>query len=200
MKTVTRVGLLALSLLLVGNAKAEAQYQDWWWGFSYQTALSAGDTKDFIDQFSWRNIGLEGRTMVNPNASVGVSFGLNVFHDEVDGTISLGGADISGYQSRYINAIPMLANAHYYLGKPRGPRPFFGVGIGTYWIENKIELGTTAITVDNWHFGLAPEAGFIFPTQGIMEGFVSAKYNMAFEAGGIEHQYWAFSIGLAARY
>jgi len=202
MKTAIRVASLALFLTLVGNAKVEAQYraQDWWWGFSYQTALTAGETKDFIDQFSWRNIGLEGRTMVNANASVGFYFGWNVFNDELDGTVSLGGVDVSGYQSRYINAVPMMATAHVYLGQPRGPRPFIGAGVGTYWIENQLELGATAITVDNWHFGVAPEAGFIFPTQGMMEGFASAKYNMAFEADGIEHRYWTFSLGLAARY
>ena len=176
-----RIASIALFLILGTNSQAEGQYryQEWWWGITYQTSLTTGNTKDFIDQFSWRNVGIEGRTMVNQNASVGLFFGWNVFNDEVDGTVSLGGADITGYQTRYMNAVPMLATGHLNFGQRRGPRPFIGGGIGTYWIENKVELGTTQLTADNWHFGLAPEVGFIFPTQGIAEGFISAKYNVA---------------------
>ena len=69
MNNAIRVGSLALFLVLAGSAKAEAQ--EWWWGLTYQTALPSGDTKDIVDQFSWRNVGFEGRKMLKPNASVG---------------------------------------------------------------------------------------------------------------------------------
>jgi outer membrane protein W len=199
MKYAIRVLALALLLVFVANAKVSAQAQEWWWAFTYQTALSAGDTKDFVDQFSWRNVGVEARSMINQNASVGVFFGWNVFNKEVDGTISLGAVDVSGYQSRFINAVPMLATAHYYLGSRAGPRPYLGAGVGTYWIENRLELGLTSATVTNWHFGLAPEVGVIIPTQAMAETYLSVKYNYAFEAGDIQRAYWTFGIGFATR-
>jgi len=196
MKNAIRTVLLALFLVLAGNATAEAQSPEFQWALTYQTALSTGETKDFIDQFSWRNIGLEGRSMLNPDFSVGAFFGWNVFHDELDGTVSLGNVDASGYQSRYVNALPMLLTAHYYLGDRSGTRMFLGTGVGTYWIENRLELGQTKITLDNWHFGLAPEVGISIPTAGLSDAFLSVKYNYAFESGGVTHRYWTFGIGL----
>jgi hypothetical protein len=195
MKYAIKAVPLALLLLLFGKTDTEAQAGPLWWGMTYQTSLSVGDTKNFTDQFSWRNIGVEGKSMITPNLSVGVFAGWNVFNEEVEGTVSIGSVDASGYQSRFVNAIPFLATAHYYFGDRSRPRLFLGTGVGTYWIENKLELGLTAITLDNWHFGMAPEVGFSIPTQGNSEAYFSAKYNYAFESGGITHSYLTFGIG-----
>ena len=137
--------------------------------------------------------------MINENASLGLFLGWNVFNDEVDGTIGLGGVDVSGFQSRYVNAVPMLATAHYYFGDRSGRSLYLGGGVGTYWIKNRLELGLTALTATSWHFGLAPEVGVTFPTRDLAEGYLSVKYNYAFEADGISHNYWTFGIGIAAR-
>jgi len=171
-----------------------------WGGMTYQTAMSSGDMTDFVDQFSWRNIGVEGRSMIGSNASVGLFFGWNVFNQEVDGTVELGAVDASGYQSRFVNALPLLATAHYYFGRASGPRTYVGAGVGTYWIENRLELGQTAITASNWHFGVAPEIGVIIPAQGMTDTYLSVKYNYASEAGDISRSYWTFGIGFGARY
>jgi len=200
MKNAIRTVSLAFLLVLAGNAAAEAQTGQYWWAFTYQTSLSAGDTKDFTDDFSWRNMGLEGRTYLSPNFSVGVFFGWNVFNDQLDGTISLGGVDASGYQLRWVNAFPMLATAHLYLGDRSGPRPYVGTGVGTYWIENRMELGVTSVTASNWHFGLAPEAGVMIPTAGYSDVYLSAKYNYAFESGSITRPYWTFGIGIGTAF
>jgi outer membrane protein W len=200
MKYAIRVFSLALLMVLAGNAKASAQGQQWWWGFTYQAALSTGDTKDFVDQLSWRNFGIEGRSMIGQDASVGLFFGWNVFNQEVDGTIGLGAVDVSGYQSRFVNAVPMLATAHYYFGQRSGPRSYVGTGVGTYWIENRLELGQTAVTAQNWHFGLAPEVGVIIPTDAMAQTYLNVKYNYAFKAGDIQRSYWTFGIGFATRY
>ena len=200
MKNAMRVFALALFLFLAGCAKAEAQVQGWWWGFTYQTALTTGDAKDFVDQLSWRNVGVEARSMIGRSASVGLFLGWNVFHQDVDGTISLGAVDASGYQSRFVNAVPMLATAHWYFGGRSGPRPYLGAGVGTYWIENRLELGQTAVTVDQWHLGLAPEFGVIIPTDAMAHSYLSVKYNYAFEAGDIQRSYWTFGIGFSTRY
>ena len=199
MKNAIKVLALALFLVLAGSENTEAQIQQWWGGVTYQTALTAGDTKDFVDQFSWRNVGIEGRGMINPNLSVGAFFGWNVFNDELSGTASLGGVDVSGYQSRFVNALPMLATAHYYLGEAGSPRAYLGAGVGTYWIENRLELGVTSLTTDAWHFGLAPEVGFIIPSSSAAASYLNIKYNYAFEANGFTHSYWTFGIGVATK-
>ncbi len=195
MKNAIRVGSLALFLVLAGSAKAEAQ--EWWWGLNYQTALPSGDTKDFVDQFSWRNVGFEGRAMLKPNASVGLFFGWNVLHDELDGTIALSGVDVSGFSSRFVNAVPVLATAHYYFGDSSRRRLYVGGGIGTYYIENRLEMGVSALTSTNWHFGFAPEVGVTFPTQEFGEGYFSDKYNYAAESDNLTHSYWTFGLGFA---
>lgn len=198
MKNTIKVASLALFLLSMTAVDLSAQYNEWWGAISYQGSLPSGDTKTFSEPFSWRGIGLEGRTAVRSNVSVGGFVGWNVFNDELDGTVSLGGADISGFQSRFVNAMPLLATAHFYTGSRGDTRAYLGGGIGTYWIENRLELGRTALTTDNWHFGLAPEFGIILPRDRFAAGILSVKYNYAFEAGGITHSYWTFGIGFAA--
>ena len=198
MRNMIKVASLALFLLSTTAVDASAQYQEWWGAVSYQGSLPGGETKDFTDSFSWRGIGLEGRTAVRPNVSVGGFVGWNVFNDSGEATSSIAGADISGFQSRFVNAMPLLATAHLYSGAAGGFRTYLGGGIGTYWIENRAELGLTALTTTNWHFGIAPEIGFIMPKDNFAAGFLSIKYNYAFEAGGIAHSYWTFGVGFAA--
>jgi len=193
----TRIASLALVLVLLGSAEVRAQ--EWFWAAQYQAALSSGDTKDFTDQFSFRNFAVEGRALLNDKMSAGLFLGWNVFNEEVDGTVNFSGVDINGYQFRYVNAIPILVTAHYYLGSGRGPQAYLGVGVGTYYIENRLEVGISALTDDNWHFGLAPEVGIMLPPAANMATYLSVKYNWAFEAGGFEHTYWTFGIGIGGR-
>jgi hypothetical protein len=201
MKHAIEAVALALLLAAVASGTASAQQQPWWGGATYQGALSSGSTSDFIDQFSWRNVGVEGRKMIREDASVGVFFGWNVFNDEGDATTSIGNIDVSGFQSRFINAFPMLVTAHYYpmSGQSDDPRFFLGTGVGTYYIENRAELGITAIEATNWHFGIAPEVGLFIPNSPFSGGLLSVKYNYAFESDGIEHSYWTFGVGFFVR-
>jgi hypothetical protein len=71
-----------------------------------------------------------------------------------------------------------------------------GTGVGTYYIENRAELGLTSVTVNKWHFGIAPEVGVLVPSSRVGDGLLSVKYNYAFEAGGVERAYWTFGVGL----
>ena len=197
MRYAARAGALALLLTVGASATAQAQQGEWWGGFTYQGALTTGATADFIDQFSWRNVGLEGRKMMREDASLGLFLGWNVFNDELNGTMSLGNYDISGFQSRFVNAFPMLVTAHYYLGErePGSPWFFVGTGVGTYYTETRAELGLTAVTITKWHFGIAPEIGVMVPRFGAGAGLLSVKYNYAFEAGSVKHAYWTFGVG-----
>jgi len=193
MNLTKRLGWLVVALPLVLPARAAAQ--DWLWTVTYGPSLPTGDMKAFADDFSWRNIGLEGRKVVNENTTVGLAFGWNVFAQETGELISFDRIDISGTQFRYVNAFPMLLTLHRYFGQPGGIRPYLGAGVGTYFVEERLEIGVVALTADAWHFGLAPEGGLIVPVGWRARALLQAKYNWALKANSIEHTYWTFNIG-----
>lgn len=186
--------LVAASLALFVASPAEAQTR-WFSGFTYQASFSQQDTEFFSDDPSWRNFGLDFRALIRPSFSVGFYTGWHTFDNQEDGTLSLGGVDVTGLQRRYANMFPLLATGHYYLGSGRA-QPFVGLGVGTYWVENKVEVGLTSITDSNWHFGLAPEVGVMLPLGGGPSTYLSARYNWALEAGDFEHAFWSIGVGI----
>ena len=176
---------------------ADADAQEYFVAISYGTAAPVSDTKEFTDAFSFRGLGVEGRALVNENVTVGLAFGWNVFDDQLSTVAAVGPADVSGTQFRYINAFPLLANAHYYLGRPGNVRPYIGGNIGAYAIERRTDLGLYGIGDTTWHFGIAPEAGLVVPA-GLVSLFLNTRYNYAAAAGGLDSQsYWGFNIGVA---
>ena len=166
--------IASLVLLLVSSGEAKAQ--DWWWGIMYEMSAasslpgSSDSDINFIEDFSFRGLGIEARYLPERGGkySFGFNVAWNVLNEKNDfgterNTISLPNADVTGTQLRYFNAVPMLANASYYFGDRGGIRPYFGINAGTYYIERRVEIGVSAITEDNWHFGWAPEVGIVVP-------------------------------------
>jgi len=204
------VASLALILVCSGEAKA----QDWWWGIMYEmsatSSLPGNSNMDFnfIEDFSFRGIGIEARYL--PERGAKYSFGFNgswnVLNEKSEfgtdrNTISLSNTDVTGTQLRYLNAVPLLANASYYFGGRGGIRPFIGINAGTYYIERRVDIGVTAVVEDNWHFGWAPEAGVVVPLgRPEVALLLMARYNWAFSAGGTgDQKYWGFNVGIAYR-
>jgi len=206
-------GIIAsLALLLVFTG--EAQAQDWWWGITYNmsasSSLPANSDSDtnFIEDYSFRGLGIEARYVPSRDASYSFGFnvGWNVLNEKNDfgmerNTISLPNADISGTQLRYFNTVPLLANASYYFGDRGGIRPFVGVNAGTYYIERRVDIGVSAVVDDNWHFGWAPEVGLVVPLgRPEVALLTTIRYNWAFSAGGSgDQKFWGFNIGIAYR-
>jgi opacity protein-like surface antigen len=199
---------LASVALLVGIS-GEAQAQDWWWGITYNMSAtsslpgSSDSDVSFVDDFSFRGIGLEARYVPTRggNLSYGFSGSWNVLNEKTDEVVNLPGAAISGTQLRYFNAVPLLVNAHYYFGSRGGIRPYAGINAGTYWIERRVDIGISSIKDDNWHFGWAPELGVIVPLGRPEVALIAnTRYNWAFSAGGSgDQKYWGFNIGLMYR-
>ncbi len=191
------------TLVLVLAAAVEARAQQGFWGLTYMVSTPTGDTKDFTNDFSWRNIGLEGRYPVRPNVTVGLYTAWNVFHERTSRLISTelietGQAiDVSGVQLRHLDAFPIMANVHYYFGNRRSMRPYIGANVGTYYIKHRLEIGSVAFVDDTWHFGVAPEAGIVLPTRSNVRAFLNVRYNWAAKASDRTHTYWSFGIGLA---
>lgn len=192
-------GLLMGGALLLTSGEAVAA-TPWFWGFTYQMAQPTGDTRKFTDDFSWLNLGVEGRAVINERMTAGVAFGWNSFYEDVNEVITFDNVDVSGRQLRHVNSFPMLATFDYYFGQPSGLQPFVGGGIGTYWIENQMEIGTVAFQDANWHFGLAPEVGLTMPLSRGIRGLFNARYNWAVESDDIEHTYWTFGFGIFPQY
>ena len=174
---------------------------------SYNTALATGNTGDFVSNFSWRGFAIEGRRFVQKNISVGINFGWNIFDEKNGETIQLENGAVSGTQIRYLNSFPIMVNAHYYFGNKRNFRGFLGLNVGTYAINQRFDIGIWTINNDNWHFGVAPEIGFIIPAGRQTSVIFSVKYNYAFSAGtslmgkdSNDHSYIGFNLGLGFDY
>ncbi len=91
---------------------------------------------------------------------------------------------MSGTQIRYINSIPLMLNAHYYIGGKRDQlRPYLGVNVGTYYITQRLDMGVYTLQNDNWHFGIAPEFGFLAEVSRGTYLTASGRYNYAFDSG-----------------
>ncbi len=196
---------IVFALLLVLTTSVEAKAQDWWWQFSYNMGATAGETKDYINQFSFRGMGFQGRKFMNfqNQWSLGFDLSWQVFNETNAGTTVIDEEQrsaISGTAFKYINAFPILANAHYYFGNERRGTTtgFVGVNTGLYYIEQRTEAGLWAITNDAWHFGLAPEVGVGMPAgRTYITGTV--RYNWTAKADERDYQFWSFMIGIASR-
>jgi hypothetical protein len=193
------LAILVAGLLVLSRGSASAQ--QWLWGLSYGFATPTGNTKDFADDFSWRNFSVEGRRIDENRAmSLGLVASWNVFFEKTDRTSVLPNVPghVTGTQYRYINSWPILVNAHHYFGHPYRARPFIGINLGAYIIEERVEIGLVAAHETNVHFGGAPEIGFSVP-RGNQIWFVNARYHATLKAGNVpEQNYVTVSLGVTS--
>ncbi len=190
-------------LILIITASVSAQSLG---NMTYNMSFPTGNLSDFIDKTSFKGFGIEGRWFQSRNLSLGLSFAWTVFDQRVSDPIQIVqdgvSATVSGTQIRVVNSLPILATAHYYVGKRRDKfRFYFGTGVGMYYIKQRLEIGLVAFESDNWHFGVAPEVGVIINFSREFTMIVNTKYNYAFSAGealgGGDNQidYWGINIG-----
>jgi len=188
---------VALVLLLVGGT-VRAQ-EAFLWGINYQVSIPTGNTRNFTDQISWRGVGIEGRGFVAERLAVGGSVSWNVFHEQGFRTDTIESLTVSGTQFRDLNAVPILATAHYYFGDRNGWRPYAGGGVGALYDHQRIELGLFRHDQDTWHFALAPEVGIQFPYDRLM-GYIGLRYNYAAPTSTLPQQSWlTIMIGFGLR-
>lgn len=202
MKKITYT-ILVLTLFVSTASFAQRSF----WSFNYEMSFGLGEQADYIGDASFRGWGIDGRGFITQEISVGGSFSWEVFdqiyrdlppHD-VTVTDNISGA-VSGVQYRYINTLPILVNAHYYLGQDGAVRPYFGLGIGTAYTEQKTEIGLIAITTKGWGFAVQPEVGVMIPfgLTGVGAN-VAGKFRYTTKAGDttIPVSFFTLAIGLA---
>jgi outer membrane protein W len=196
------LAIIAAVVTITASAGAQKQLLS---GITWNMGFTTGRMAQFTDETSFSGFGVEFRRFTNDNVSFGGSFSWNVWSELTGETITFNQGAVSGTQVRYVNSFPLMLNAHYHLGhKADDFRPFFGLNAGTYYILQRLEIGTLALDNDNWHFGLAPEAGFL---MGISRGTYiigTVRYNYAFDSGESlagkddnSYSYWGVNIGIS---
>ena len=151
------------------------------WNFDWNMGFTMGETKDFISAPSFRGFSIDGRGFVTDNLTVGGIVGWNTFYESKgDVTIDVGNTGaVHGYNRRYINALPIMINTHYYFAQST-VMPYVGFGLGTMYVEDRDFLGIYYVQNEAWHFAIAPELGVVVPFGSGNTGLnANVKYNWA---------------------
>ncbi|VAW26636.1 hypothetical protein MNBD_BACTEROID06-529 [hydrothermal vent metagenome] len=194
---------ILLSALIIAGFAINSNAQTSYWTFSWPISMGIGNTNEYIAKTSFRGISITGASFITDNISIGGEWSWEVF-DEIKRDLlpldisgdGFAGA-VSGTQYRYLNTIPIFANAHYYLGENGALRPFAGLGIGTVYVDQRTDIGLVTIQSQTWRFGVQPEVGVFIP-MGLSGVGVSlkAKYRYATKASDAEAvNMFSFDIG-----
>ncbi len=189
-------------MLFTGLYTAPVMAQENISSLQYSMGFSMGDFGDFIGRASFRGATFDYTRKLNLNVGVGFEIAWNVFYEDLDyDTYTVETSSISGKQYRYCSAVPILFTANYYLKPTELLTPFAGLGIGTMYTGNELDMGVYAWTEDEWHFVLRPEIGVLVHMSPSTEFFISGKYYNAFKTENIgTRNYITANIGLAWRY
>ena len=153
-------------------------------GLTWNIGIPVGQMSDFMNKTSFGGFGVDFRWFLDENASLGGSFSWNNWSEQTNETIPIKNGAIGGTQIRYYNVLPLLLNAHYYFGETgQDIRPYVGLNIGAYVVNQRLDVGIYSFQNDNWHFGLAPEAGFLWHMDARSHIMIAARYNYAFDSG-----------------
>jgi hypothetical protein len=175
---------------------------------TWNIGIPVSKMNQYTTDVSYRGFTIAGRRFIDKENSVGLMLGWNIFdeknYDPINVQQENGSGTISGTQVRSINSFPLLVGIQHFFGNKKDMRTFVGINTGVYYILQRLDMGVYRIDNDNWHFGLAPEAGLIIPLDGDASLDLGARYNYAFDSGtalgGAEnnfYSFWEINIGFA---
>jgi hypothetical protein len=167
---------------------------------NYTVGFGAGKTADFIGSPSFRGVTFDGRGFISDQVSIGGYFNWQTFYEDLSGASYVDGtATLTGNQYRYINAFPMLVQAHYYFGTDEyAPRAYLGAGLGTYKMIQRVDAGVWSVEKNNWHFGMSPEVGLLYPFGMGSQLNINLKYHYVFGVdSSIDYSWFGLSVGFA---
>ena len=199
MKKATLLLIPSLILWLTVPSCAQGHLFNLSWNIGFPLA----DLKDFLtdEDYSLGGFGLDYRHFVRDNISVGGYFAWDFFNGTSEEMLSFDNTDITGQQRLFVNYFPIMVNSHYYLGVDDGIRPYFGAGLGVVRTLQRTSIGTFNIQNNNWHFGLYPEVGVIFPVFEDKNISLGAKYHTAFETDdSFTYSYFSLNVGISAKF
>lgn len=185
-KTLVMLLLLALPLLAAAPA-ARAQSS---FGVAWSLGMPLGDMDEFAPGLSARGVSLDYRRFRSRTFAVGASAGWNVFSEAFDGTYSDGTISLTAKRWDTINAVPIYVSGFHYFGEDRrSQRWYAGLNGGTVYLERTVEIGSYLFEDKTWHLAVAPEIGVQLPWDAFL-GYLSLRYNVAFEGDGVPTQSW----------
>jgi hypothetical protein len=175
---------------------------------TWNIGIPVSKMNQYTTDVSYRGFTIAGRRFIDKENSVGFMLGWNIFdeknYDPINVQQENGSGTISGTQVRSINSFPLLVGLQHFFGNKKDMRTFVGINTGVYYILQRLDMGVYRIDNDNWHFGIAPEAGLIIPLDGDASLDLGARYNYAFDSGtalgGAEnnfYSFWEINIGFA---
>ena len=186
-----------LLLLAAGLGVSAAQAGNNSFGVFWNTAVTTGNTNDFISGFQARGVGLEFRTRVNSNYLWGLNANYDVFAETGSETIFLDHVQATGKWGKYVNTVPIYLAGYYEFGpyNARSGHLYVGMNAGTAWLEQRVSLALYAQEESNWHLAMAPEIGYNLPWDSFL-GTISMRYNYLLKAGEVDAQSWLeFRVG-----
>ena len=149
--------IITASLVLMASAAAMAQSK---FALTYSVAFPTGETSDYFDCPSWREVGIDYSYLVRENIGVGFSTGWQVFSENVGYVTETNGTEtVSGFQYNYLNSFPFLATGTYYFSGSDKLEPYASLGIGLVYNRFEQDIGLFADENTAWQFGLRPELG-----------------------------------------
>jgi outer membrane protein W len=174
---------------------------------TYNVSGATGDMKDFVGDTSWLGFQIKGSYFKTENMALGLSFGWQVFDENTNETFGVAGENINGhvtgFQTRYINAFPVMGGVQYFFGESRAVRPYVGFEAGFNYIVQRFDIGVTSQKEQRFHFALAPELGVIVPAGFNSYLVLAGRYDHAFKAGSYvtaqkyDFTYWSVKAGIA---
>ena len=203
MKIIRTILFAGVAVLCVPAASNAAR---WFGAATWNISIPDGDTKEFIDETSYRGFGMDFRNMINDKTTIGFAASWEVFHQRTSESIEVendvAGVTITGSQDRYINSFPIMLGVHRYLGVEGGTRPYFGISGGGFWVIQTLRVGLAEWEDDNWEWGVMPEAGLIMPLQRGAALIANARYVMALTGENLRGEdstlsYWQVRVGFA---
>lgn len=161
-----------------------AQAQEYSWRLTYDVNIPMTEGfQDYISTTSWRGIGVDNRWMVTDKISVGVALSWHVFYEKKYGETKVVETDnriITAYGNTfsYLNLWTGQVNAHYYFGSAGQINPWVGVGVGTSFANQSLEIGLYLIEAKPWSFSVSPQVGIDIPFNVSTDFTLGARYNI----------------------
>jgi hypothetical protein len=176
--------LAAVSTLLAATA-AHAQMEGYrplqsLYILNYEMSGPIGSFSDnYINNWSFRGMSFEGRSMVREKFSVGLGVNFNRYDQTYDMLVqsSPGGGTISGPVYRYADQFAIKALFHAYLMDKGRFLPYVGVGIGGVWTYAYGQTSNIALSDNGFDFIVSPEVGLAL---NLSQGASRAGLNLAF--------------------
>ncbi|MBT1699544.1 outer membrane beta-barrel protein [Fulvivirgaceae bacterium PWU4] len=190
--------LLVVPAMMVGVVCGYGQYSAA--ATQYTISFPLGNTKDRVDQVSFRGFTFDYRYHINDSWCIGARTGWYTFYEEKDRatyTLSEGHASLTGKQFRYINSLPLLFMGDYYFHAEQNMSAFAGFGAGVTYNRLDVRMSQEGARTDAWQFSLSPEIGVRMKLDADLYGYVALSYNNCFSTDDLEAQsYLNLSIGL----